>query len=176
MGDPSLVGWLIVGPLLAIVVMLAAIYGHYERGWRLQHSERLSRWLPHRWRLAGGVGVGGAPMRFTRFDNVSLAGGGGDGGRVEDVAADAMPAAVEAVGVGTIGPSTDSQQRRAFDNPLFGGGASKMATTNDPQILNRPKSGMGGNDDAELVHELNIECDNLIDVHLDGPAPSETKI
>lgn len=172
-GDPSIIGRLIVGPLLVIVVVFAAVYGHYERGWRMQNSERLNRWLPQRWRLAGGVG-GVAPMRFTRFDNVSLAGGAVDGGRVEDLVV-APPATVEVDGVGTVRMS-DDQQRRAFDNPLFGGGSGGLATMDDPQMLNRTKDGMRGKDGDELVHELNIECGDLIDVHLDGPTPSETKI
>lgn len=150
-----------------MLVAYGAVYAHYERGWGGAAAGLLNRRLRRTF---------GMPLRFSRFDNVSLA--GGLAGSVEESLATTstttMAATSQRASDSGGGALVVQPQMTAFDNPLFrsaGGSAVEIVTAErGPNVLNESAAAATAGD---AVHELGFESASLIEVDLDS---SETKI
>lgn len=162
-GDRTPLSVLVVGSLLLVLAAYGALYAHYVHGCGGRAATVLDRRLRRTF---------GAPMRFSRFDNVSLAGGLAAGEPTTTTT-------TTAASVPTTADDADGTPRMtAFDNPLFrAAGSAVEIVTEDrgPNVLNEATAAVATAADGggDAIHELGFECAGLVDVDLDS---SETKI
>lgn len=163
-GDRTPLTVFIFGSLLLVLAAYGAMYAHYEHGWGGHAATLLNRRLRRTF---------GAPMRFSRFDNVSLAGGLASGEPTTTSTASTMAQHQTSAAADVL---DTTPHMTAFDNPLFrarGSAVEIVAPDRGPNVLNETAAAGASAAGGDAIHELGFESASLIEVDLDS---SETKI